>query len=160
VTVVEAELTSSISRIRKGNVRPPWQLNKPRPGVVFPDQDLIAAGVNGSIFQLTLLEEGPLRLLKYIQDLYRSKAGMSRRNLSALGDHDPQLGQVDGDILVTILKLGNEWLRDLVVKSDRDDPNMPKLRELAGRVLDVFGETELIEEVMGYMDTLVNSVVL
>lgn len=158
VTVVEAELTSSISRIRKGNVRPPWQLNKPRPGVLFPDQDLIAAGVNGSIFQLTLLEEGALRLLKYVQDLYKTRVGMARTSPEREG-HD--FGQVDGDILVTILKLGGDWLRELVIKSCGGDHNMPKLKELAGRVFfDVLGETELIEEVMEYMNTLVNSVVL
>lgn len=162
ITVLEAELTSSVSRIRKGKVRPPWNLNKSRPGVLFPDQDLIAAGVNGSMFHLTLLEERSLRLLRYIQDLYRSKVGIGRYNPPEMegAERDPHLHHVDGDILVTILKFGNEWLTETVVKAERGSPLIPRFRELAGRVLDIPEEVDPIDAVMGYMDVLVHGVVL
>lgn len=162
VTVVEAELTSSVSRIRKGKVRPPWNLNKNRPGVLFPDQDLIAAGVNGSMFHLTLLEESALRLLRHVQDLYRMKVGVGRYNSSEIvsTERDPQLSHVDGDILVTILKFGNEWLREVVVRAESGNPLMPRFRELAGRVLNIAEAVDPVDAVMGYMDVLVYSVVL
>lgn len=162
VTVVEAELTSSVSRIHKGRVRPPWNLNKSRPGVLFPDQDLIAAGVNGSMFHLTLLEEHSLRLLRYIQDLYRSKIGIGRYNPPGMEgvERDPHLNHVDGDILVTILKFGNEWLTETVIRAERGSLLIPRFRELAGRVLDIPEEEDPIGAVMGYMDVLVHGVVL
>lgn len=161
VTVIEAELTSSVSRIRKGKVRPPWNLNKPRPGVIFPEQDLIAAGVNGSMFHLTILEERSLRLLRYIQDLYKSKFGIGRYNPPEMesNERDPHLNHVDGDILVTILKFGNEWLKETAVKAERGSPRIPRFRELAGRVLDI-PEEDPIGAVMRYMDVLVHGVVL
>lgn len=160
--MVEAELTSSISRIRKGNVRPPWNMNKPRPGVLFPDQDLIAAGVNGSMFHFTLLKENSLRLLRHIQDLYSTKVGIGRYNLPEMGsiEHNPQLSHVDGDVLVTILKLGKDWLREMVVKAERGSELMPRFRELAGRVLDISDGMDPLDAVIGYMDVLVHSVVL
>lgn len=162
VTVVEAELTSSVSRIRKGKVRPPWNLNKPRPGVLFPDQDLIAAGVNGSMFHLTLLEERSLRLLRYIQDLYRSKVGIGRYNPPEMEstERDPHLSHVDGDILVTVLKFGNEWLTEAVVGAERGSLLIPRFRELAGRVLDIPDGVDPIDSVMRYMDVLVHGVIL
>lgn len=162
VTVIEAELTSSVSRIRKGKVRPPWNLNKPRPGVVFPEQDLIAAGVNGSMFHLTILEERSLRLLRYIQDLYRSKFGVGRYNRPEIEgtERDPHLNHVDGDILVIVLKFGSEWLMDTVVKAEMGSLLIPRFRELAGRVLDIPEEVDPIGAVMKYMDVLVHGVVL
>jgi hypothetical protein len=162
VTVVEAELTSSVSRMRKGKVRPPWKLDKSRPGVLFPDQDLIASGVNGSMFHLTLLEESSLRLLRYIQNLYETKVKISRYNPPEIGntERDPQLSHVDGDVLATILRFGNEWLRETAVRAERGGGLMPRFRELAGRVLDISEEADPIDAVMGYMDVLVHSVVL
>jgi hypothetical protein len=161
VTVVETELTSSVSRVRKGKVRPPWNMNKCHPGVLFPDQDLIASGVNGSMFHLTLLDGSSLRLLRYIQDLYKTKEKIRRYNPPEIGntEHDPQLSHVDGDVLATILKFGNEWLRETVTRAERGCL-MPKFRELAGRVLNISEEADPIDVVMGYMDVLVHSVVL
>lgn len=159
--MLEAELTSSVSRIRKGNVRPPWNQNKHRPGVIFPDQDLIAAGVNGSMFHLTLLEESSLRLLRHIQDLYKNKEGIGRYNLPETEntERDPQLNHVDGDILVTVLKFGNEWLRDTVTGAERGSL-IPRFKELAGRVLNIPEGVDPINAVMEYVDVLVHSAVL
>jgi len=164
VTVVEAELTSSISRIRQGNLRPPWYMKGTPAGTKASGKDLIASGIDGSMFHLTLLEEDSLHLLRYIQDLYRTKAGIGRHSPQdpESGVRDPRMGHVDGDILVAVLKLGNEWLREMLMKLDETGGSaLAGFTELVGRVQGIFrGESDPIDAAMKYMNELVHGVVL
>lgn len=164
VTVVEAELTSSISRIRQGNIRPPWYLDGAPPGARISGKDLIASGIDGSMFHLTLLEENALRLLRYIQDLYRSRASIGRYSIhdTKNGERDPRMGHVDGDILATVLKLGGGWLREALTRVDETGSSaMPGFKELVGKVSGISqGKSDSIDAVMKYMNGLVHGVVL
>ncbi|PWW76413.1 hypothetical protein C7212DRAFT_351525 [Tuber magnatum] len=164
VTVVEAELTSSISRIRQGNLRPPWCMRRTPPGTKTSGKDLIASGIDGSMFHLTLLEEDSLHLLRYIQDLYRTKAGIGRHSPHGAenGVRDPRMGHVDGDILVAVLKLGNEWLREVLMKLDETGGSaLAGFTELVGKVQGILqGESDPVDAAMKYMNELVHGVVL
>ncbi|TGZ78546.1 hypothetical protein EX30DRAFT_309891, partial [Ascodesmis nigricans] len=117
VTVFDAELASSISRVRKGRCRAPWsRANCALPG---GDRDtassmaLIAGGIDGSFYQLTLLTRPAVRLLKIVQQVYeRRKQRYAFVPPSAANGAtwDPQDAHVDGDLLAPVLRLERGWL--------------------------------------------------
>lgn len=74
-TSFEAHLPRSITRLRRGNIRPPWRMpsdgvsgSKP-PGVLA--DDIVASCSDGTVYGLTLLSEPALRILKMLQNLIK-----------------------------------------------------------------------------------------
>ncbi|KAF8423085.1 hypothetical protein EV426DRAFT_534607, partial [Tirmania nivea] len=141
-TIFDTEVTSSVSRLRGGSLRPPWRANKPRPGVVLPDKDIIGSGVDGSIFQLTLLNIDALRLLRYIQGIYSAQTESYRYHYPprAVAMENTRLrADVDGDTLFSVVNLGDKWLREAVENEESESP--------VGRGGVSFGE--MVENLLG-----------
>ena len=160
-------MTSSISRIRLGSCLPPWvSSTRTIPGVTSGNQNIIAAGVDGSFFQFTILDEDALRLLRFLQQLYRAQLkGKAFVPVNeALEGMDPWRAHVDGDLLAALLKLGVGWLRRAVQQAE-DGPRQYVFYDedegFQSAAVKVLGEeADLYEATMQYVDELVNSVVL
>lgn len=122
--------------------------------------------MDGSFFQLTILNEDALRLLRFIQQLYRAELnGKAFVPINeALGEMDPRRAHVDGDLLAALLKLGVDWLRRAVQRAENGPRQYAFNGEgegFRGAAVRVLGEeADLYEAAMRYVDELVNSVVL
>src|SRR3954452_22780733 len=80
-TVFEAELPCFISHIKCGDLRPPWKTSEAPPGVIHAEKDIIAVGLDGAIFQLTLLDKNALTMLNSLQTSFFKRSAQSRRSL-------------------------------------------------------------------------------
>jgi len=165
--VFEAELSSSISRIRRGVCRPPWvPHDRHLPGTVNGASNLIAAGVDGSFFQLTVVEEGALRLLQLIQELYRTRHRAKETSMllaSVVGgvparERDPTTAHINGDALAPVVELGATWLGDVMTKLD--STAREGFIALARRTVKPTGGEDVCEAVMVWLDGLLNDAVL
>lgn len=100
----EANLPTSITRICKACVRPPWKWNGPSSAV---ERDLIGTSPDGSAWMFSIFREPTWRLLRFIQNMC-----MRREELWPFPDREvmeqmhiepeatkPHHFQVDGDIL-------------------------------------------------------------
>ncbi|KAI5814269.1 hypothetical protein BZA77DRAFT_250504, partial [Pyronema omphalodes] len=186
-TIFDAELTSSISRIRRGRCRPPWIDNQKKiPGVVMipeglePDEytgitgngdNLIAAGVDGSFFQLTILTKEAVELLRFLQRLFAfEQNGAKYAPMPRFEDTDQRGRHVDGDLLAQVVKLGPEWLKAAVEKRETvgrwNGIERGELMGFNGMVEKVLGKMDwdeglgAYENVVAYVDELVNDAVL
>lgn len=136
-TVFEAELASSISRIRRGTCRPPWvPPGRCIPGVVDGAKNILAAGVDGSFFQLMVLDAGALKLLGRLSGV-RGTAGY-----------------VDGDLLGGVVERGAGWLRAKFGGEEEE------FTALAREVLGLEDGHDVFEEVLSWVDALLNDAVL
>lgn len=166
-TVFEAELSSSVSRIRRGVCRPPWvPHDRHLPGIVSGASNLIAAGVDGSFFQFTVVDESTLRLLQLLQELYRPRHRaevaymLVPEGLDDAGDgeRDPTKAHIDGDALAPVVELGAVWLREAVMKVEA--AAREGFMALARRTVKPGTGEDLCEAVMAWVDGLLNDAVL
>ncbi|KAI5781469.1 hypothetical protein EDC01DRAFT_619551 [Geopyxis carbonaria] len=157
-TIFETELTSSISRIRQGHCRPPWATpNNMLPGVITGPSTIVAAGIDGSFFQLTLIDQKALLLLQYVQDIVLRQDDMGVRFKSSESNRrDVRAAHINGDMLLPIEKWGAGWLRHEVAKGSQVAETQFKdaAISLLGEVDDVW------ESVVLYIKGLLNDAVL
>ena len=163
-TLFDTETTSSISRLRGGFLRPPWHAGKSRPGVLLPERDIIGSGVDGSIFHLTLLNVEALRLLRYIQGMFIMQTEIHRHSLSVRNSDDVRLRtDVDADSLLSVLRLGEKWLREAVKSQELEGVSGRGKVSLAEMVEQLLGPLEggdPIVRALNYMRDLLNGAVL
>lgn len=74
-TAFEAHLPRSITRLRRGNIRPPWRIfsatmKGSMPAGVIAN-DIVASCSDGTVYGLTILNEPALRILKILQNLIK-----------------------------------------------------------------------------------------
>lgn len=131
-TMFEAELSSSISRLRRGICRPPWiRPTHVLPGVVSGYENIIAAGIDGSFYQLTLLSKPAVELLRYVLELHRTQSG-GQMHLTAvpgsgiltdLRHRDAaRAAHIDGDLFKPVIDAGAAWLKSAVEKDEASGP--------------------------------------
>lgn len=163
-TLFDTETTSSISRLRGGLLRPPWHAGKPRPGVLLPEKDIIGSGVDGSIFHLTLLNVEALRLLKYIQGIFIMQTETHRYHLSVRGSDEARLrADVDADSLLSVLRLGEKWLREAVKSQELEDVigrGGVTLAEMVEQLLGPLEGGDPVVRVLNYVRDLLDGAVL
>ncbi|KAI5851039.1 hypothetical protein BZA05DRAFT_425831 [Tricharina praecox] len=166
-TIFEAELDSSVSRIRRGICRPPWvPHDRHLPGIVGGGSNLIAAGVDGSFFQLTVIDESALRLLQLLQDLYRPRHQaeeaymMVAEDMTGLAEweRDPTKAHINGDALAPIVELGAPWLREAVARAENTLAD--GFVALARRTVNPKRTEDVFEAVINWVDGLLNDAVL
>jgi hypothetical protein len=160
-TIFEAELKSSVSRIRRGICRPPWvPRDRHLPGVISGAENVIAAGVDGSFFQLTVLSQPALRLLRFVQDLHRGNTPMAAVD-EMLDELDPRKAHVDGDALAPVVERGAGWLKEAVERAEQRSFGGEMFGQLAREVLQLpDNSVDVCEAVMRWVDGLVNDAVL
>ncbi|KAF8544950.1 hypothetical protein BDD12DRAFT_915223 [Trichophaea hybrida] len=164
-TIFEADLTSSVSRIRRGICRPPWvPPTRHLPGVISGTENVIAAGVDGSFFQLTILDERALRLLRFVQKLYREETTGApfAPPEPEPESRDPRTAHIDGDLLVAVVRLGVDWLRRVVERSEEGREHAFEGSEgFQSVAVELLGDKEDVYEAsMRYVDELVNDAIL
>ncbi|KAH6856761.1 mono-functional DNA-alkylating methyl methanesulfonate N-term-domain-containing protein [Chaetomium sp. MPI-CAGE-AT-0009] len=153
--VLEAELLSSIRRLRRGRTRPVWQqlAGRPRFGrlpATVDDAQILGVALDGSLHQFTLLSVEAWRLLRFLQNLCPFAAGVARLREDEDDEDDaaaardagpePRPGHglemhVDGDILGRCLE--RRVLEIMVVK----EKHVARFKELL-RALDGGKHTE------------------
>ncbi|KAA8910551.1 hypothetical protein FN846DRAFT_535521 [Sphaerosporella brunnea] len=165
-TVFEAELKSSVSRVRRGFCRPPWvPRDRLLPGVISDHENIIAAGVDGSFYQLTVINQKALQLLRTIHDVFHGGL-MGMDEILHSAKPDPRKAHVDGDVLASVVELGPHWLKEAVTTAEERHPfaafGGDKFAVLAREVLQLSDEedVDLCEAVLKWMDELVNDAVL
>jgi len=131
--------------------------------VLLPDKDIIGSGVDGSIFHLTLLNIDALRLLRYIQGIYTTQTETHRHPYSPrdVGVGNTRLrADVDGDTLLSVIKLGDKWLREAVEKEESKGVGRGGLSfgEMVKSVLGPGGDA--VAKTLEYVKGLLEGVVL
>ena len=160
-------MSSSVSRLRGGSLRPPWHAGKPRPGVLLPDKEIIGSGVDGSIFHLTLLNIDALRLLRFIQEMYKSQIEVS----SSTSEINTRLRMdVDGDQLLSVVMLGKDKLKEAVEKeelkmqsssiSGGDGRGGMRFVEMVEKLLGPLEGRDVVAVALEYLKDLLQGVVL
>lgn len=175
-TVFEATLPRSVTRLRCGNVRPPWRGNT-LPGVLA--DDVIGSASEGSVFSFSIVDEKAWRLLRFLQNLCRWEReerlervgrGMSVR---AVLDPDREVHgatrktgfHIDGDVLAAFVEAGGKerlgrLLREMCEGDGTDTANrvgmperMVRFKELADGLLGSSGADmeEVADEVLGWL---------
>ena len=140
-TVFEGELASSVSRIRRGVCRPPWVPHARRvPGVVGADC-VLAAGVDGSFWQLRVVDAAALRLLAALG------AALGRRGVG-------RAGFVDGDLMRGAVADGAS-LRARVRTIGAEDEFVAAAVAVVGA-----GDGDVWEEVVAWLESLLEDAVL
>lgn len=121
--------------------------------------------MDGSFFQLTVLDEKALRLLRFVQQLYREETKGVPFAPPDLGleERDPRTAHIDGDFLAVVVQLGVDWLRRAVrrVEEGRQYAFEEGSERLQSVVVDLLGDgVDIYEATMRYIDELVNDAVL
>ena len=130
---------------------------------------MIAAGVDGSFFQLTLITKQALTLLRHIQEMYMLKtetASAYSHRASQEGEEysggrvDPKTAHVNGDLLAPVVKLGAGWLKEAVGQGS--EVAFARFVDAAGEVLGEGGveKRDVFERVVEFVDRLLNDAVL
>lgn len=74
---------------------------------------------------MTLLNIDALRLLRYIQGIYTAQTEIYRHHHPprAVAVENTRLrADVDGDMLLSVIKLGEKWLREAVENEESESP--------------------------------------
>jgi hypothetical protein len=131
------------------------------PGVVSGAENVIAAGVDGCFFQLTVLNQPALRLLRFLLDLHRGVTPVGAAD-EMLDKPNPKKAHVDGDMLVRMIERGTRWLREAVAWTEQLPFGGGVFEQLARDVLQFpdDGSVDVCEAVMWWVDGLVNDAVL
>jgi len=156
--VFEAPCPSSISRIKCGQFRPPWHGRPKIPGLLVPDVDIIGAGFDGTIYQLTIVTDKALRLLRFLENLYLKENKYNAPDLvqTRLNESPPQARAIDGNVLKIVLDLGQSWLKMRLQESKNDEQ---MLEEMMRALFDA-SSVSAVETVLSYLKNLLDCVVL
>lgn len=155
--VFEAAMPRSITRLRKGNIRPPWQRKAELPGILH--DDIIGAGTDGSLYAFSVLDEHSWRLLRFLENMcLRNKhlcphtSDLMLRRLHLEPDVTRKTSfHVDGDVLLRLSEAEqgpDECLTamlsveprevndaDEIVDFDSSEKRWERFEELAGDIL-------------------------
>jgi hypothetical protein len=177
--VFEAETQSSISNLKLGYCRPPWRSRPaaPLPGVVpQAEENILASGVDGSFYQITVVRKDALELVRYVLEHHRG--GEERSVVSGpeeaelmmqvtgheMERKDSRGNWVDLDLIKGVEKLGGEWLRGKVEGEDRGRWRYGWFDVTARRVLGIEDgaaeEEDLYSAVMKWVKDLVEDAIL
>lgn len=79
-TLFEAQLPRSVTRLQRGNIRPPWcrPYDGTLPGVLV--DDIIGACTDGTMYSFSILTDPALKLLKFVQNLIELKESRKPEN--------------------------------------------------------------------------------
>ncbi|KAI9684390.1 MAG: hypothetical protein M1829_002200 [Trizodia sp. TS-e1964] len=151
-TVFQAELESSITRLRSASVMPTWRSRNPLSQAACSGGPMIiGSSIDGSFYGITLLPESTWRLLKFISNLaVRSRRicpigtiGNPRLHIEPL-IKPKTLMHVNGDILRCVLHLGPEWLEQLLM----EDPD-PAMSDFLNAEMRFIRFREIVRELFG-----------
>ncbi|KAI9846584.1 MAG: hypothetical protein M1837_003825 [Sclerophora amabilis] len=181
--VFEAELPVAVMKLRFGATRPPWWHYTRPPGILesaqhpAKDQIIFGVGIDGTLFQFTILAENGWRLLRFMQNLAaRSPPVCPLNNPPTMHEHleplsyRPTFMHVDGDILAKLLAVGPEELHRLLdsapVRTSRDmreldfDSSRARRRRFNRLVADVLGEDleDPVASALSYVEVLLQPV--
>jgi len=135
----------------------------------MPEKDIIGSGVDGSIYHIVILNEDASQLLRYIQGLYITYRETERIQgfTDDLAEDVVLKGDIDGDLLLVVAKLGPQWLRNAVEKSEADGHarSAPTFEEMMRRLfVNPAGENVTegldVEKALEYMKELLEGIVL
>lgn len=130
IAVFEAELPSSITRLRVGNIRPPWQPDlSALPGII--SNDIIGSSSDGSLFSFTILDAERWRLLRFIQNMcLRDKTICPHVNTTGRDNEHVEPDErnlrhfhIDGDILKRLLDRGAEERLTAMLDAEPENTN-------------------------------------
>lgn len=157
----EAAMPRSITRLRKGNIRPPWQWKGNLPGILH--DDIIGTGTDGSLYAFSVLDEQSWRLLRFVQNMclhnkhlcpHTSDPTLRRLHL------EPDMTRktsfhVDGDILLRLLEAQQgpeECLTDMLLVKPRAIKDADETVDFDSSEKRCERFEELAEDVLGKRD--------
>ncbi|KAI9816208.1 MAG: hypothetical protein M1827_001809 [Pycnora praestabilis] len=153
-TLFEADLSGSITRLRRAFIRAPWRIRSNTPPGVL-EEDILGTSADGSLYHFMLLSESSWRLLRFIQNLCMHNDSLCPfQNLHTSRKHiepeatKPRNKHVDGDILERLLEnpallrqmLNQEPNEDHSIDFHSADARSERFRFLVDEVVDDLDE--------------------